>query len=59
MDMLNDIFRTFILKINYVEDPVEAAKRMVSSIQQLVGIRNVFGDKKRSKYKTLPLYIYF
>ncbi|CAB3234993.1 unnamed protein product [Arctia plantaginis] len=58
MDMLSNQFRTLISKINYVEDPVEAAKKMVSSIQQLVGIRNVFGDKKRSlspKYET-PFY---
>ncbi|KAJ0174129.1 hypothetical protein K1T71_010275 [Dendrolimus kikuchii] len=30
------------------DDPIEAAKRMVSNIQQLVGVHNVFGDKKRN-----------
>lgn len=39
----------FIERISYVEDPVEAAKSMVGSIQQIVGIRDVFGDNKRCK----------
>ncbi|PZC71965.1 hypothetical protein B5X24_HaOG200914 [Helicoverpa armigera] len=48
MKVLRDKIRCYIEKISYVEDPIEAAKDMISSIQRCVGIRNVFGDKKRS-----------
>lgn len=39
----------FIEKISHVEDPIESTKYMVTYIQRLVGIHNVFGDKKQSK----------
>ncbi|KAL4714937.1 hypothetical protein ACJJTC_003088 [Scirpophaga incertulas] len=32
------------------DDPLESAKRMVNNIQAVVGIRNVFGDKKIKRY---------
>ncbi|XP_075981568.1 odorant receptor 10a-like [Anticarsia gemmatalis] len=48
MNVLRNKFKVYLEKINYVEDPVEAAKTMVSSIQRLVGIRNLFGNKKRN-----------
>ena len=43
------------------DDPIEAAKRLVSFIQRLVGIHNMFGDKDHGEcpYKVLGKEIYF
>ncbi|KAJ8717900.1 hypothetical protein PYW07_005830 [Mythimna separata] len=48
MKVLKDNFRSYISRLSYVEDPIDAGKAMISSIQKLVGIRNVFGENKRS-----------
>lgn len=59
MKVLRDKIRSYMGRLSFVEDPIEAAKEVISSIQKIVGIRNVFGENKRSKitYKYLEILI--
>lgn len=43
-----ELFKSRLLKQD--NNPIEAAKRMVSAVQVFVGIRDVFGDKELSKH---------
>uniref|UniRef100_A0A2H1WG60 Odorant receptor n=1 Tax=Spodoptera frugiperda TaxID=7108 RepID=A0A2H1WG60_SPOFR len=47
MKVFKDKIRSYLETKSYVDDPIGAAMAMVSSIQKLVGIHNVFGDDKR------------
>lgn len=49
MKVFKEKIRNYLETQSYVDDPIGAAMAMVSSIQKLVGIHNVFGDDKRSK----------
>ncbi|XP_022816679.1 odorant receptor 10a-like [Spodoptera litura] len=48
MKVFKEKIRSYLEIKSSVDDPIGAAMTMVSSIQKLVGIHNVFGDKQRS-----------